>query len=179
MTDETIRIELPSLRKKARAKKEEAIQPNADGVLIIPGIRVDKMHIPKSSEAAGVKIIPMLDFKKTKQAILANWKAYSPTGIVGIFRKHYQNKRTLSVMLSRFKKLLAKHGAPEPPPDNFLAGLKLKASEYKEIRTEAHQNRGRTALNSVVIPNADAIVMQALHYMYARQNPENPEIRRT
>ena len=73
-----------------------------------------------------MKVIQSLDMKGTRLAILQNWRSYSPRQIVSIFRKHYTNMRSLSVMLSRFKKELSQ--LEDSPPEKYLQKIALKKS---------------------------------------------------
>jgi hypothetical protein len=73
--------------------------------------------------------------KAIRMNILGAWQTYSPAQIVRIFRKAYRNVRTLSVMISRFKKQLSQ--LESPPPDTFLKAIKLKKEEYKDIHEHA------------------------------------------
>ena len=101
-----------------------------------------------------------MDIKGTRLHVLHNWRKCKPSQIVSIFRKHYTKLASLSVMISRFKKELA--GAEDPPPDSFLSKLALSKKEYNAIRSHSQSVRRKGALNSLVISNADVIVLQAL-----------------
>ena len=136
----------------------------SDGVLIIP-TDAQKKKIKKHNiaNAANVKVISTLDMRATKQAILNDWRRYTPEHVVGIFRKNYTNKKSLSTMLSRFKTQLS--SIRDPPPIEYLEKIKLKKEEYNDIRKAANEVRTKGSLNVLVLSNADSIVMQALQYI--------------
>ena len=145
-----------------RAKPTSVKQEPSDGVMIIPPMSTELALIPHS-QSANVKVIATLDIKATRMQILSAWQSYTPEKIVSIFRKAYPNTRTLSVMISRFKKQLSALEAP--PPDTYLEAVKLQRGEYNAIRKEATDGRTKGSLNVAVICNADAIVTQALQYI--------------
>ena len=149
--------------KQEHAKKRGSKPKPSNGVLIIPSINKQRRRQHKFVQSANVRVIATLDIKSTRMQILSNWKSYTPRKIVAIFRKHYHNIRTLSVMLSRFKKQL--YQLANPPPPRYLEGVKLSRNEYNEIRKEAPAVRAKGSMNVVVISNADAIVEQAFHYI--------------
>jgi hypothetical protein len=144
--------------KKAKIMQQ---QPS-NGVLIIPINDEQRASIPPS-QSANVKVITTLDIKSTRLQILAAWQSYKPLQIIAIFRKHYTNLNSLSVMLSRFKKQLEK--LENGPPLEFLDEIKLSKKEYNEIRKISHSIRAKGSLNVLVLSNADDIVLQALQYM--------------
>jgi hypothetical protein len=75
--------------------------------------------------------------KDIRMNILGAWQTYSPAQIVRIFRKAYPNIRTLSVMISCFKKELSE--LESPPPATYLEAIKLQEGESKAInRNAAH-----------------------------------------
>ena len=143
---------------RRRSKRKPFIK-KTKGVLIIPS-QSQKRPRP---ERANVKVIQSLDIKGTRLTILGNWRSYTPKQIVSIFRKHYTNMRSLSVMLSRFKKELSQ--LEDAPNDTYLQKIALKKSEYNEIRKTASETRRRGALAVQIISNADAIVLQAMQYI--------------
>ena len=140
-----------------RAKPTSVKQEPSDWVMIIP------LALIPHSQSANVKVIATLDMKATRMQILGAWQSYTPEQIVSIFRKAYPNTRTLSVMISRFKKQLSALEAP--PPDTYLEAVKLQRGEYNAIRKEATEGRTKGSMNVAVISNADAIVAQALQYI--------------
>ena len=121
-----------------------------------------------NTTALNVKVIPTLDMRGTKESILnGGWRSYKPSQIVALFRQHYSNLSTLSVMLSRFKNELSRID-PAPPPA-FLEKIKLQKKEYAEIRKKQTTVRSKGALNVQVISNADDIVLQALQYLVSNR----------
>ncbi len=82
-----------------------------------------------------LRIFKATDMKAARVKILGAWPSYTPAKIVRTFRKAYPNIRTLSVMISRFKKELSE--LENPPPDTFLKAIKLKEDEYKDIHKHA------------------------------------------
>ena len=139
----------------------------SDGVLIIPTTKEKrKLERNKITNAVNVKVVSTLDIKATKQAILDNWTAYTPEQIVAIFRKQYQNRRSMSNLLSRFKTQLS--SIDNPPPSEFLEGIKLSREEYNEIRKVANEIRTKESLDVLVLSNSDSIVSQALQYIVSK-----------
>lgn len=155
-----LKSRVPSGRKE---RQKSAIQlPPSSGILLInTGDAAENKKISTTKEnQANVKVIPILDLKGTKLAIVANWREYTPAKIVGIFRQHYTNVKSLSVMLSRFKARLAQ--LDDPPPYEYLKTIALTRKEYHDIRSDANDRRRRGAMNTIVVSNADAVVRQAL-----------------
>jgi hypothetical protein len=159
-----------------RLTKRRKIKPTVqqhtargDGVLIIPmdnDVQMKKQttHISDDVgpvESANVKIIATINIKDTKEQILQSPEVYTAAQVVGIFRNHYTNKNTLSVMLSRFKNELLRL---DPVP-TWVDGVKLSKKEYREIRTSSVEARTRGAMNVRVISCSDALITQALEYM--------------
>jgi len=132
------------------------------GVLIVPAKTTDQVATTKENEAS-VKVISSLDIKGTRLQILANWRSYTPDKIVAIFRTHYENMRSLAVMLSRMKKDLK--ALDDPPDDKYLTAIALKKKEYNEIRKMNNDVRKKGAMAVQIIANADEIVLQALQYI--------------
>ena len=158
-----LKSRVPSGRKE---RQKSAIQlPPSSGILLInTGDAAENKKISTTKEnQANVKVIPILDLKGTKLAIVANWREYTPAKIVGIFRQHYTNVKSLSVMLSRFKARLAQ--LDDPPPYEYLKTIALTRKEYHDIRSDANDRRRRGAMNTIVVSNADAVVRQALQYL--------------
>ena len=145
-------------KRRANAVKQEPV----DGVMIITPAITERALVPHK-QSANVKVISTLDIKSTRMQVLGAWQSYTPEKIVGILRQAYPNIRTLSVMLSRFKKQLS--SLENPPPENYLDGIKLQKGEYNTIRKQASDGRAKGSMNVVVISNADDIVTQALHYI--------------
>ena len=139
-------------------KKRRAAGP---GVLIIPAKASDQL--PAKENQASVKVISSLDIKGTRLQILANWRSYTPDKIVAIFKTHYENKRSLAVMLSRMKKDLK--ALENPPEDKYLTGIALSKKEYNELRKMNNDVRKKGAMSVQIIANADEIVLQALQYV--------------
>jgi hypothetical protein len=167
-------------RKKQKQKQERRNNSRgvpSNGVLLIPAggdlnieevdedyMQDDVTEEKNSTTALNVKVIPTLDMRGTKESILeGGWRNYKPSQIVTLFRQHYSNLSTLSVMLSRFKNELSRID-PAPPPA-FLEKIKLQKKEYAEIRKKQTTVRSKGALNVQVISNADDIVLQALQYL--------------
>ena len=82
----------------------------------------------------------------TRMKILRAWESYTPEKIVRLFRKAYPNIRTLSVMISCFKKELSE--LESPPPATYLEALKLQEGEYKAINRNATHVRFISGLYS-------------------------------
>lgn len=87
----------------------------------------------------------------------------TPARIVQVFRKHYTNMKSLSVMLSRMKKDLKE--LDHPPPESYLEKIALKRSEYSELKKQAKDTRQKGALDVQIVSNADDVVLQALRYL--------------
>ena len=113
--------------------------------------------------STNIIVVPNLDMKATKLNILANWRNYSPEQILNIYRSHYSNIKTLSVMISRLKKELS--SLSPAPNDEYLTKLALQKQEYNQIRAQATDVRKKESLNVQVISNGDDIVLQALRYL--------------
>jgi hypothetical protein len=173
-------------RKKQKQKQERRNNSrgvSSNGVLLIPAggdlqlnieevdedyMQDDATEEENSTTAVNVKVIPTLDMRGTKESILeGGWRNYKPSQIVTLFRQHYSNLSTLSVMLSRFKNELSRID-PAPPPA-FLEKIKLQKKEYAEIRKKQTTVRSKGALNVQVISNADDIVLQALQYLVSNR----------
>ena len=121
------------------------------------------MKLEDSSAKAKSIMISNVDIKATKISILENWRNYSPEEILGIYRSHYSNIRTLSVMISRLKKELSL--LSPAPSDEYLTKLALHKQEYNQIRAQATDVRKKESLNVQVISNSDDLVLQALRYL--------------
>jgi len=119
--------------------------------------------VVSAQTSANVIVIPNLDIKATKVSILENWKNYSPEQILSIYRTHYLNIKTLSVMISRLKKEIS--SLSPAPSDEYLTKLALHKQEYNQIRAQATDVRKKESLNVQVISNVDDIVLQALRYL--------------
>lgn len=142
-------------------------------------VLVIDMNSPKAAKArekppakpgvlvtADVMVVTEIDMKATRLSILGNWRAYTPGKIVGILREHYQNMRSLAVMLSRMKTDLK--NLEDPPSEKFLSAIALSKKEYNAIRKLNNDVRKRGAMSVHVVSNADDIVMQALSYLTSR-----------
>lgn len=105
----------------------------------------------------------------TRPRILQNWRRYTPTKVVEIFRKQYPNIASLSVMLSRMKKDLA--SLKDPPDSTYLSQIALTKQEYRAIRSDRRKKRGRPS-SVQVIDNADEIVKQALMHLLTSDDPK-------
>ena len=166
-TDNVIKSE----KQEKRPHKEHLVyEPTLtqSGILVIPahstGNSTSSRHARlTSTESANVMVIPSLDIKGTRLQILGNWRSYTPAKIVGIFRRHYENMRSLAVMISRMKKDLK--GLDDPPPEEYLSKIAMSKKEYNEIRRLNNDVRKKGAMSVSVIANADAIVLQAMQYM--------------
>jgi hypothetical protein len=132
-----------------------------------PKAEQKKKH--KTSVPANVVTVQYVDIKKTRQEIFANWRAFTPAGIVKVFKAHYTNLRSASVMLSHLKKELA--ALDDPPALDYLDKLALSKREYNEIRQLNSDVRKRGALNVISISNSDLIVTQALQYVTSSSDP--------
>ena len=108
-------------------------------------------------------VIEWVDIKQTRLDILSNYRAWTPARIVQVFRKHYTNMKSLSVMLSRMKKDLKE--LDDPPPESYLEKIALKRSEYSELKKQAKDTRQKGALDVQIVSNADDVVLQALRYL--------------
>jgi hypothetical protein len=155
--------------KRRRVVKQEKVpstQLLESGVLVIPRGTGESKQFEfhgTPAESANVMVIKSLDIKGTRIQILGNWRAYTPAKIVAIFRTHYENQRSLAVMLSRMKKDLK--AIDDPPPEEYLSKIALSKKEYNTIRKLNNDVRKRGAMSVHVIANSDAIVLQALQYM--------------
>jgi hypothetical protein len=130
-TQEKRRHERPRVEKQV---KQEHARPQS-GVLVIPASVPSSKHARSTAaptETANVMVIPSLDLKGTRLNILGNWRQYTPAKIVAIFRTHYENMRSLAVMISRMKKDLK--GLDDPPPEEYLSKIALSKTEYNAIR---------------------------------------------
>jgi hypothetical protein len=108
-------------------------------------------------------VVDVMDIRSAKLDIVSNWHKYTPEKILDIYREHYVNLRTLSVMISRLKKELSR--LSPPPSEEYLSQLALEKQEYNRIRAQAMEVREKEALNAQVIANSDEIVSQALKYL--------------
>ena len=150
-----------------RVKRQHTQPPNVagtekQGVLTIPGGRASAKTVA-APLPPNTKTIQVVDMKKTRHAILANWHEFTAAEIVRLHKIHYANLRSAAVMLSRLKGELA--SLEDPPPDTYLAKLALSKKEYNEIRAQNSDARKRGAMDVVTISNGDAIVLQALRYI--------------
>ena len=149
-------------RKKQKQKQERRNNSrgvSSNGVLLIPAggdlnieevdedyMQDDVTEEKNSTTAVSVKVIPTLDMRGTKESILhGGWRSYKPSQIVSLFRQHYGNLSTLSVMLSRFKNELSR--LDPAPPTIYLERIKLQKKEYAEIRKKQTTVRSKGALN--------------------------------
>ena len=151
------------------------------GVMVIPADPAVKpqhafTHASKvkseTNRGKNVKVIAVaasVDIKANKQSILNDWRAWKPEEVVAMFKLKYDNLKSLSVMLSRFKTELA--ALKSPLPAEYLKQLALSATEYGAIKKQDRLRRKRGAMSVVVISNADAIVLQALQYITS-SNPK-------
>jgi hypothetical protein len=155
--------------KRRMVVKQEQPPLTQSGVLIIPARRTNDSTNQKheratvSTETASVMVIPSLDIKGTRLQIIGNWRGYTPATIVSIFRTHYDNQRSLAVMLSRMKKDLK--ALEDPPNEEYLSAIALSKKEYNAIRRINNDVRKRGAMSVHVVANADDIVLQAMQYM--------------
>jgi hypothetical protein len=122
--------------------------------------------IPTQKNDGKVIVVAVLDMKSTRSEILGNWRNYTPAKIVGIHREHYQNQRSLAVMLSRMKKCL--NDLEDPPDDKYLSEIALSKKEYNAIRQQNNDVRKRGAMSVHVVSNADDLVLQAMTYLTSR-----------
>ena len=160
-TDIVIKIDSGERPAKKRRPDKPTSQP---GVLVIRDPPSAKGHeTPKEERETGVMVVASVDIKGTRLEILGNWRSYTPAKIVGIFREHYDNQRSLAVMLSRIKKDLK--SLEDPPDDKYLNEIALSKKEYNSIRRLNNDVRKKGAMSVHVIANADAIVLQAMQYM--------------
>jgi hypothetical protein len=109
------------------------------------------------------KLIELVDIKETRSRVMTDWRAFKPELVVKLFRQHYGNLQSASVMLSRFKADL--RILDDPPTDEFLSKLALSKKEYAEIRASAQDTRRKGALDVQTISNGDSVVTQALQYI--------------
>lgn len=96
----------------------------------------DKLSVAAGNTklAANTQTISVLDPKETKHHIVTHWQAYTPQQIVKLMRQLYSNIGTLSSQLSNLKTLLCSQ--KPSPTSEFLDALKLKKSEYKQLRED-------------------------------------------
>ena len=87
--------------------------------------------------------------KDTCMKILGAWESYTPEKIVSLFSEAYPNIRTLSVIISHFKKELSE--LDNPPPATYLEAIKLQEGEYKAIHRNATLARYISGLYSEII----------------------------
>ena len=165
-TDMVIKSDSQEKPAKKLVKQEPSTQP---GVLVIPVHSNTTLSSTTTKESANVMVIPSLDIKGTRLAILGNWRGYTPAKIVAIFRTHYENMRSLAVMLSRIKKDLK--GLEDPPPEEYLSKIALGKKEYNAIRKLNNDVRKRGAMSVHVVANSDAIVLQAMQ-LYNQLRPK-------
>jgi hypothetical protein len=150
--------------KRRRVVNQEPMPAPQPGVLVIPAYSHSNTTLSSTAkESVNVMVIPSLDIKGTRLAILGNWRGYTPAKIVAIFRTHYENMRSLAVMLSRIKKDLT--ALDDPPPEEYLSKIALGKKEYNQIRKLNNDVRKRGAMSVHVVENSDAIVLQAMQYM--------------
>ena len=115
-------------KKRKRAREQRPAAPHiqaVNGVLVIPASATDDTHHHRAEQKANVIVIPHINIKETRQAIINDWKKYTPAAIVAVFRKYYTGNdkrgvfdaiikdgdtetrvkisRSLTTMLSRFK----------------------------------------------------------------------------
>lgn len=93
----------------------------------------------------------------------------SPEEIVESFRKRYVNKRSCSVMLSRYKQQLKREGTCTA---EFLKQLCLTQKEYTLIRELNQTRRQEDANNCQRFNNGDAIIQRALRLVRS-ENPKD------
>ena len=159
-TDIVIKSDISEKHIKKRTNKP---RPQS-GVLIIPRSTTISHVSPTETETqTGVMIIPSIDIKATRSEILSNWRSYDPAKIVAIFREHYQNTRSLAVMLSRMKKDLK--SLEDAPDDTYLGGIALSKKEYNSIRKLNNDVRKKGAMSVHIVSNCDDIVLQAMQYI--------------
>ena len=154
------------VEKQVQQVKQEHARPQS-GVLVIAahntGIAVPSSERSTAPTETANVMVPSLDIKGTRLAILGNWRGYTPAKIVAIFRTHYENMRSLAVMLSRLKKDL--QALEDPPPEEYLSKIALGKKEYNQIRKLNNDVRKRGAMSVHVVANSDAIALQAMQYL--------------
>ena len=75
----------------------------------------------------------------------------------------YSNLGTLSSQLSNLKSLLS---TQKPPPSiDYLDALKLKKTEYRELRESYREKRDKEGFNLAVVNDADKLVSQAFEML--------------
>ena len=145
-----------------RARPETPRLAPAVGTLVIP-LGQSEENKTKSEDAAVIVVSQGIDIKASREMIVRNWRQYTPQKIVAIMRKHYTNLRTASVQISHLKHELA--ALPDPPPEEYLKGVKLSNKEYSEIRSAYQAKRQKDGSSVQVIPNCDELVRTALQYL--------------
>ena len=172
-TDIVIKSDVQEKRHYKRGRVDEKAKqeiPTQPGLLVIPArstvtsaSKHSHVTVSAPTETANVMVIPSLDIKGTRLQILGNWRQYTGVQIVAIFRTHYENQRSLAVMLSRMKTDLK--ALDDPPNEEYLSLIALSKKEYNTIRKQNNDVRKRGAMSVHVISNCDSIVLQALQYM--------------
>ena len=146
-------------------KKRTKQPPPQSGILVIHRSTAVKAvsQAPNEESEVGVMVVQILDIKSTRLKILDGWRDYTPAKIVAIFREHYQNTRSLAVMLSRMKKDLK--SLEDGPDDTYLGALALSKKEYNGIRKLNNDVRKKGAMSVHIVSNCDDIVLQSMQYM--------------
>ena len=121
------------------------------------------LAVGNTQVSADTKIISVLDPKETKHHIVTHWQAYSPQQVLKLMRQMYSNLGTLSSQLSNLKNLLSSQ--KPSPPSEFLDALKLKKSEYKQLREDYREKRDKEGFTLAVVNDADKLVSQALEML--------------
>jgi hypothetical protein len=157
-------------RKPRIKRKHEEFQKSQPDVIRIPRdrpspvLKLEPKQPKQKTIKIGTKIIEIIDIKDQRQAILAGgWRTMKPQQIVQIWRSHYTNLKSASVMLSLLKKALKE--LEDGPDDVYLSKLALTKQEYNQLRKEALDSRKRGALNVLTVSCADALLLQAFQYI--------------
>jgi len=148
-TDIVIKSDVQEKRHYKRGRVDEKVKqeiPTQPGVLVIPArstVTSTSKHshftVSAPTETANVMVFPSLDIKGTRLQILGNWRQYTGVQIVAIFRTHYENQRSLAVMLSRMKTDLK--ALDDPPNEEYLSLIALSKKEYNTIQKQNNDVR--------------------------------------
>ena len=153
-------------KKRKRAREQQTPQPQIQaGVLVIPASAPDDTDHHRVEEKANVIVVASINIKATRQAIINDWRRYTPEAIVAVYRKYYTGddkrgvftaiikdgdterrvkiSRSLTTMLSRLKTFLSK--LRPPPPAEYL-----QVSLYRRLNISSSGERTMRNANVVL-----------------------------
>jgi hypothetical protein len=130
-----------------------------------PPPRARASYAQSTVERPSDKVIEIPDPKSVKQAIVDSWIAYTPQQIVKLIKKCYPNVATASSQLSNLKSVLV--GLANPPPEDWLAQLRLSRKEYKELANAYREKRDKQGRNLQfhTVHDSDVLVQRSLEMM--------------